>query len=739
MKHSAKTSLQGKLIRISMVTSTLAIVLSSLAFIVTDYVNFRRNMETALTSLAAVVGSNSQAALLFDDPQAAHNTLGALAAVPNIVTGAILDRDGKIFARFNRQGASAPIAIDTREGLREGGELRHGHLIVAQAITLQKERLGWVHLTADLQELKAHLWTYGLICTLILICTTVVAFLFSTRLQRRISTPILELLNTMKAVSSKKDYSLRQQTQRRDEIGALINGFNAMLDQLQERDRELRLTQFAMDHTSDSAFYLDEGGKIFYVNHAACQTLGYAPFELLQMRMAQIDPDTELTNNGHNGLKPGGHPSEQITAQYKTRSDERVPVEVSANLLSFEGHQYTCIFARDISEKQQMMARLQRAEKMETLGNLAAGVAHDLNNILGGLVSYPQLLLLEMAQDDPLRSHLVTIQRSGQKAADIVEDLLTLSRRGVAINEVMDLNQITSDYLGSPEFAKLKRRHPEVSMKADLDDDLFNLKGSAIHLSKTLMNLVVNAAEAMPDGGTLSLETHNCYMETEAQSPTGLPEGEYVRLTVSDTGVGISAEDREHIFEPFFTKKKMGASGTGLGMSVVWATIQDHQGAIQVASEEGRGTSFELYFPATREAVEYVDEHFVLEDYLGSGSILVVDDVEEQRLIASQMLSKLGYQVEIAPSGETALDLFGQRSFDLVVLDMIMAPGIDGLETYQRMQAIAPQQRAIIASGFSESERVQKMQQLGAGAYLKKPYTLEKLAKTVRSTMTATV
>lgn len=738
MKKNLRSSLQKKLIRISMVTSLLALMLSSTAFILTDVINFRRNMETSLISLATVVGSNSQAALLFDDPRAAGDTLGALAAVPNVVNGAILDQNGKLFARFNRTGTPAPMDNAAGEGLREGCVLRSGRLIVTKPITLQKEPLGWVQLTADLQELKTHLWTYGLICTLILICTSIVAFFFSRRLQRRISTPILKLVKTMRAVSDSRDYSLRYNEHRNDEIGTLIDGFNAMLDQLQERDRELRLTQFAMDHTSDAALYLDEGGKIFYVNHAACQTLGYAPFELLQMTMAQIDPEIEPVHDGRDGHKPPENAGERMTAQYQTRSGVQVPVEVSANLLSFEDRQYTCIFARDISEKQQMMARLQRAEKMETLGNLAAGVAHDLNNILGGLVSYPQLLLLEMDADDPLRSHLVTIQRSGQKAADIVEDLLTLSRRGVAVNEVVDLNQIVHDYLGSPEYAKLQRQHPAVNMNVDLGNDLFNLKGSAIHLSKTLMNLVVNAAEAMPDGGELSLVTRNCYVEAGSQPSTDLSEGDYVRITVSDTGVGISAEDREHIFEPFFTKKKMGASGTGLGMSVVWATIQDHQGTIQVTSGEGRGTRFELYFPATREAVEYVDEHFVLEDYLGSGSVLVVDDVEEQRLIASQMLTKLGYRVEIAASGEAALDRLGQRSFDLVVLDMIMAPGIDGLDTYERMQAIAPRQRAIIASGFSESERVQKMQQMGAGAYLKKPYTLEKLAKTVRNAMTAT-
>jgi PAS domain S-box-containing protein len=735
MKNGRQTSLQRNLIRISMVTSVMALLLSSAAFIITDYVSFRRNMETALISLASVVGSNSQAALLFDDQQAASETLDALAAVPNVVTGRILNLELNTFAEFSRSGKHTTPSFNAEALPTKGFSLHDGLAVVVHPIHLQKEPLGWVYLTADLQGLKAHLLTYGLICTLILIGTAALAFLFSARLQRRISTPILELVDTMKAVSSSQDYALRHGDRRDDEIGALIDGFNAMLDQLQERDRELRLTQFAMDHTSDAAFYLDEGGKIFYVNHAACQMLEYAPYELLQLTMAQIDPSIASENGRSNYQEDDGQAYAQATTQHKTKSGAYVPVEVTANRLSFEARRYTCVFSRDISEKQRMAERLQRAKKMETLGNLAAGVAHDLNNILSGLVSYPELLLLEMRADDPLRSPLATIQKSGQKAADIVEDLLTLSRRGVSVNEVADLNHIIKDYLRSPEFAKLERQHPKVTLASDLADDLFNLKGSAIHLSKTLMNLVVNAAEAMPDGGVISLVTRNCYVEASGRSPAGLPEGEYVHLKVRDTGVGISAEDREHIFEPFFTKKKMGTSGTGLGMSVVWATVQDHAGAIEVTSEEGRGTHFDLYFPATREVVDFIDEHFVLEDYLGSESILVVDDVEEQRTIASQMLAKLGYQVETAESGEAALERLRQGGFDLVVLDMIMSPGIDGLDTYERMQTISPLQPTIIASGFSESERVQKMQQLGAGAYLKKPYTLEKLAKTVRGAL----
>jgi PAS domain S-box-containing protein len=735
MKNGRRNSLQGKLIRMCMSTSLMALVLAAVAFMVTDYVNFRRSMQSSLLSLATVVGRNSQAALLFDDPQAARDTLGALEAVPNVVSGLILDLKLTPFAGFNRTGSPVQLPFSPEAPPTAGFAFHRDLAVAVQAIELQGEALGWVVLTANLQGLRAHLWTYGIICALILAGTAALALLLATRLQRRISVPILDLVGTMKAVSRSKDYSLRHDQRRDDEIGILIDGFNTMLTQLQERDRELRMTQFAMDSCGDAAFFIDERGRITYANHAACDSLGYRPEDLLQMSIAEIDPD--LTPEDRRALRQTLEKNgpKQFEARHRRKSGECFPVEVSSNLLIFEGHKYNCTFIRDITEKKRLAERLQRAEKMETLGNLAAGVAHDLNNILSGLVSYPELLLLEMPADHPLYSPLQTIRKSGQKAADIVQDLLTLSRRGVAITEVVGLNTLIDEYLGSPEFANIQRQHPKVDLKTDLADDLFNLKGSAIHISKTLMNLVSNAAEAMPTGGTLSLETRNHYMEADGGGPEGLPEGEYVHLRVGDTGVGISAEDRQRLFEPFFTTKKMGSSGTGLGMSVVWATVQDHRGLIQVTSAEGQGTRFDLYFPATREAAEAQTERFVLEEFQGGESILVVDDVETQRTIASEMLSKLGYQVETLPSGEAALERFREQRFDLVLLDMIMAPGMDGLDTYRALLNISPGQRAIIASGFSESERVLKMQQMGAGGYLKKPYTLEKLARAVRGAL----
>ncbi len=208
--------------------------------------------------------------------------------------------------------------------------------------------------------------------------------------------------------------------------------------------------------------------------------------------------------------------------------------------------------------------------------------------------------------------------------------------------------------------------------------------------------------------------------------------GEYIVLTVSDDGSGISAEDLERIFEPFYTKKVMGRSGTGLGLAVVWNTVQDHNGYINVTSSE-KGTVFELYFPVTREEVADVDEEVPLEDYLGHGEkILVVDDEERQREIACGMLTKLGYNPEAVSSGEDAIEYVKEHSVDLIVLDMVMPKGINGRKAYEEIIKIRPGQKAIIASGYAKTKEVDIAQKLGTGKYIKKPYTLEKVGRAIK-------
>ena len=212
-----------------------------------------------------------------------------------------------------------------------------------------------------------------------------------------------------------------------------------------------------------------------------------------------------------------------------------------------------------------------------------------------------------------------------------------------------------------------------------------------------------------------------------------IEEGEYVVYRISDKGVGISNEDLERIFEPFYSKKIMGRSGTGLGMAVVWGTLKDHGGYIDIKSVEGEGTEFKLYFPVMQEERKKDAVRVPLDSYTGKGeNILVVDDVEEQRDIASGMLKKLGYSVTAVASGEEAISHVRNDAPDLLVLDMIMDPGIDGLDTYRKILEYRPGQKAIVVSGFSETNRVKEIQKLGAGKYVKKPYTMENIGLAIR-------
>jgi two-component system cell cycle sensor histidine kinase/response regulator CckA len=247
------------------------------------------------------------------------------------------------------------------------------------------------------------------------------------------------------------------------------------------------------------------------------------------------------------------------------------------------------------------------------------------------------------------------------------------------------------------------------------------------------MNLVSNAAEAMPAGGEVHISTQNLYVDRSGAENDLLSEGEYVVVRVTDQGIGISQKEVERIFEPFYTTKVMGRSGTGLGMSVVWGTVEDHDGFINIRSEVGKGTTFTLYFPVTREEPGQGVRKIPAEPMAGRGEmVLVVDGIEEQRTIAQEMLRKLGYQTASVSNGREAVEYAKANPVDLVLLDMIMEPSMDGLETYRKIIQLRPGQKAVITSGFSETERVKEAQRLGVGRYIRKPYTLEAIAQVLR-------
>ncbi|GAB6145222.1 hybrid sensor histidine kinase/response regulator [Desulfocicer niacini] len=387
------------------------------------------------------------------------------------------------------------------------------------------------------------------------------------------------------------------------------------------------------------------------------------------------------------------------------------------------------------TERREIEIKLQRAEKMEALGTLAGGVAHDLNNILSGIVSYPELLLMDIPKENSLHAPLLMIQQAGERAAVVVQDLLTLARRGVTANEVLDLLTVVSDYLDSPEYRKLLESHSGVKVETDFNDRGLKIKGSRVHIAKTVMNLVANAAEAIPEIGTVRITISPHHSDAVDLADKAMPAGDLLMLSVSDTGSGIRSEDLEHIFEPFYTTKVMGKSGSGLGMAVVWGTVKDHNGHIDIQSKVGFGTNVTIYFPAGEYAkspkIQEIPESIGMENK----RILVVDDLEEQRIITVSMLKKMGFQAMAVASGEAALHVLTERRFDLLILDMMMEPGMDGLETYRRSLKLNPDQQAVIASGYSKTDHIKELRKLGNCGYIKKPFLLNDLKRVLRDAL----
>jgi two-component system cell cycle sensor histidine kinase/response regulator CckA len=502
---------------------------------------------------------------------------------------------------------------------------------------------------------------------------------------------------------------------------------------LQESREEYKL----LIENANDAIFIVQDGVVKFPNPRTLEMFGYSKKELAKMPFIHlIHPEDKNMVTETNLVSESAKQKSSCSLSFraKNKNGEDLYVELNTVSIIWEGRPAALNFLRDITEKSRLEARLQRAQKMEAIGTLAGGVAHDLNNILSGIVSYPELLLLNLPEDSSLRKPLQTIQKSGQKAATIVQDLLMLARRAVDAKQVVDLNDAVSEYLSSPEFEKLKSFHPNVQVETKLDTNPLNTFCSLVHLSKVVMNLVSNAAEAMPQGGKISIGTESRYIDTFPRDDDHVKAGDYATLTVSDTGIGISPKDLERVFEPFYTKKAMGRSGTGLGMAVVWSTVEDLSGYIDVQSTEGEGTTFTIYFPVTRKTSNENKPSFSLKDYMGKGeSILVVDDVEEQREISASILEKLGYRVASVTSGQEAINYVKINSVALLVLDMILGTGIDGLETYKRILKVRPDQKAIIVSGFSETFRVKKAQRLGAKTYIKKPYTIEKIGQAIRA------
>ncbi len=411
--------------------------------------------------------------------------------------------------------------------------------------------------------------------------------------------------------------------------------------------------------------------------------------------------------------------------------------------------------ARDVTDVRRMKEQereyrlaLARAERMQSLAVLAGGVAHDLNNILMPILTLPGVILDDITSEnqpipEALREDLAVISRSGERAAAVARDLLSLSRCQFLERTPMPINSVVDAVLKSGTVIELRKALPKVEVECELSAQEPLVNGSETHLYQALLNLVINAFEAMPDGGQLRVVTDTCRVDSVLAGFERIEPGEYVRLTVTDTGHGIPPEAVDRVFEPFHSRKQRSKhSGTGLGLAVVYGVAKGHEGYVDLHSVVNEGSEFQLYLPLCHQSQVVIEED---EGDMVGGSehLLLVDDEDLLREVTARMLRQLGYEVATAREGHEAVELLGNRMeagsppYALVLLDMVMEDDFDGLDTYRVISRLCPKQRCMLISGFSDGDRVREAQRLGAGAFLQKPFSVNQLARKVRNEIDA--
>jgi len=497
-----------------------------------------------------------------------------------------------------------------------------------------------------------------------------------------------------------------------------------------------------LQSSSDTAIFATDVDLIIrYCNRATESIFGLPANEILGRNILDVAAAIGLPTTSH-AEKAIDTVNQYGSFRFAFKLNQRT-LEAQISSISGANNDHTgfLFMGQDITERiskekerEEIKNRLAKAEKVEAIGILAGGVAHDLNNILSGIISYPELLLMKLPEDSAIRPTIEAIQKSGQRAAAVVADLLMVARGIASKKEVGDLNLLVDEYLHSPEFETLQQHHSAITT-AELTDEHMPVYCSSIHLKKCIMNLVGNSLEAMEGGGYCRVSTGKCKLDSETARKLLIEPGDYCFIRVTDDGPGIDPEDLQHIFEPFYSNKKMGRSGTGLGLSVVWNTMKDHDGAVEVKSDS-RGSAFTLYFPLCLDQANSDKIDMKADILLGKGEkILVVDDDPQLIDIAHKMLTEINYEVAVAGSGEEAIRFLEENNVDLVLIDMIMPMGMNGRETYQEILTLRPGQKAMIVSGFSETDEVKAALAMGAKGLISKPYSLEQLGRMVKAAL----
>jgi len=488
-----------------------------------------------------------------------------------------------------------------------------------------------------------------------------------------------------------------------------------------------------VNHAND-AIFIAQDGMVKFPNPSTLALTGYSEEDYATIPFANLihPEDREPVIERHNRRLRG----EEVPIPYSFRiinkAGEEMWVHLNAVLIEWEKKPAILCFVRDVSAHRRLEAQFQQAQKMEAVGTLAGGIAHDFNNLLQSILGYTEILLMDNQMKTTVHQDLQEIKRATQRGAELTRQLLTFSQKVQSRLRPIDLNKEVV------QVEKLLRRTiPKmIEVELNLADDLKTVNADPAQVEQVLMNLAINSRDAMPEGGRLAIGTENRTLdETFCKSHLGAKPGGYAALTVSDTGHGMDKETIKHIFDPFYTTKGVG-KGTGLGLAMVYGIVKSHEGYILCESEPGKGTTFRIYFPVTKQG-RGVEEWREDKGFTGGiETILLVDDEEPIRNLGEQIFTKYGYTALKAPDGESALKLYQEKNgeIDLVVLDLIM-PGMGGKKCLEGLLQINPDVKVVVASGYSPEGSHKTFLEGGAKNFISKPFNMKEMLQVVREAL----
>lgn len=790
-------SIKRKQLMIITLTSTVALLLASSAFIYYELITFRNTVKESLSSIGDILSYSSTAALTFNDPSVARDLLTCLASEPNVIRAILYNRNGQVFARYQskheRQDSAAPTPP------LEGYLFGENSLAYGAPVRMQGEQLGWIYLEGDLTPLAQRIQQYISIVLVVSLASLLAALLISARLQRVVSDPILKLAKLARTVSFEKNYSVRAAApSQQDEVGQLVQGFNEMLEQIQMRDAALQsarddLEKRVTDRTRALQQQIAERGKaeqqlqqqlsricllnsitraitdrqdLESVVHVVLRQLqenlpidfGRVYLYDKQARTITVAAHEESQNTGSDtpiftrhadidasgladclegkvviwrDMEGGRFPLQERLAKTGLRSALAVPLMVEGELFGIlltarkVANAYSsgeCEFLRMLSEQvalaahqARLHAQLQTAydelrqtqqavmqqERLRALGQMASGIAHDINNALCPIVVYSDMLLQKGRDlEDETCKYLKNIKTAGEDISHIVSRMREFYRRrdGKDALAPINLNKVTQQVveLTRPRWRDIPQaRGITIEMEEELDDKLPEVPGIESELREAITNLILNAVDAMPNGGRLVLRTR-------CRGSDGQKRPAFAVLEVRDNGTGMSDEVRRRCLEPFFSTK--GKRGTGLGLAMVYGVMERHEGRIEIESVYGKGTTMRLVFPVRDLPTTNTQRFERPPKPLPAMRILCVDDEPLLREMMKQILENGGHTVELADGGESGLAAFRaaverKEPFDVVITDLGM-PYLDGRQLSRALKDQSPETPIVMLTGW---------------------------------------